>query len=335
MRKRLKRSAATLLVLIMIFTQMLTVFAVSDAGPGSASDTYETEIRRSIRESSHQDMEPGEDSKPTTQRSNSTKREMTIENKQAPGQGPDLKNGTESGIVPNQIIVKYKPGISSMAKIALNSKVSAVSEKSVNKLGITQLELPKGTDVNSAVDKLKDDPNVEYAEPVYTRKSLGMANYESSSVVESVYCSEPFYTNGLQWGLKAINLEEMWKTVPEADRADVTIAIIDTGVDIGHEELEDCIVQGYDFVNNDDDADDDNGHGTLVAGIAAAAHDGKGIAGVAGGAKIMPVKVLDEKGRGNTVTVINGILYAVNNGADTINLSLGSDRPSRAEEEAV
>lgn len=338
MGKRLDKAAAIILALIMTLTQLLTVFAGSEAEPGLTDVNTESEIRRTVREAFEKDSKPNEAGDSPIERVTNSAGEKIAEEKQAlqaEAASADNEGSAKSGIVADKIIVKYKAGTSNTTKNTLNSKVSAVSSKQFNKLGITQLELPRGADVHSAVDKLKDDPNIEYAEPVYERNAFGLAEFSSSSVVESVYCTEPYYTKGWQWGLEALNLEDMWEDITVQQRAGVTIAVIDTGVDSDHDELKGSIVAGYDFINNDSNADDDCGHGTHVAGIAAAAHDGKGTAGVAGGAKIMPVKVLDEYGSGSTVTVINGILYAVNNGADVINLSLGSYSGSIAEEEAI
>ena len=97
----------------------------------------------------------------------------------------------------------------------------------------------------------------------------------------------------------------------------VTVAVVDTGIDYTHEYLADSVVStGYDFINNDYDAYDDNSHGTHVAGI---------IKNTACGAdvKLLPVKVLSGQGNGSSLTVSNGIMYAARNGADVINLSLG------------
>lgn len=124
--------------------------------------------------------------------------------------------------------------------------------------------------------------------------------------------------------------------MPVEDRSKVTIAVIDTGVDLDHPDLRDNLVAGYDFVNRDADPNDDNGHGTHVAGIAAAIpFNNQGIVGVAGGAKIMPVKVLNANGSGNSLDIYLGIMYAVKNGADVINMSLGSGAPSQLIKEAV
>src|SRR5690606_38397558 len=119
-----------------------------------------------------------------------------------------------------------------------------------------------------------------------------------------------------------IRANEAWEQTTGS--ADVVIAVVDTGVDPGNPDLAGRLVAGYDFVNRDDDADDDNGHGTAVATIAAAASDTFGIAGICWHCRIMPVKVLDDDGRGFLSDAAAGIAWAVRNGADIINVSLSS-----------
>jgi thermitase len=104
------------------------------------------------------------------------------------------------------------------------------------------------------------------------------------------------------------------------------IAIIDTGIALAHEDLKNKLLPGYDFVNDDTDPQDDNGHGTFVASLAAAETDnGIGIAGVGWNASLLPVKVLDSEGNGSYLTIAAGIKYAADHGAKVINLSLGGD----------
>jgi thermitase len=118
--------------------------------------------------------------------------------------------------------------------------------------------------------------------------------------------------------------------------AGTVIAIVDTGVDMTHPDLAGKIVsQGRDFVNEDDDATDDHWHGTHVAGIAAADTDNSvGIAGVAWNCRILPVKVMDANGEGYYSWMIDGIIWAADQGADVINLSLGGDADDPFLEEA-
>lgn len=126
-----------------------------------------------------------------------------------------------------------------------------------------------------------------------------------------------------QWGLTQISAEPAWAV---GRGAGIVIAIVDTGVDLDHPDLAGKIVPGYDFVDDDDVAQDEHGHGTHVAGIAAAhTGNGIGIAGVAPDAKIMPVRVLDEEGSGSGADVAAGIRWAADQGAHVINLSLGEN----------
>ena len=106
----------------------------------------------------------------------------------------------------------------------------------------------------------------------------------------------------------------------------VLIAILDTGTDYTHPDLSSKVRTDidYDFINNDNDARDDNGHGTHVSGIAAAAtNNGVGVAGMGWDASILPLKVLNSQGQGSTAELIPAIYYAADWGARVINMSLG------------
>jgi serine protease len=102
------------------------------------------------------------------------------------------------------------------------------------------------------------------------------------------------------------------------------VAVIDTGVDASHEDLQGRLLAGHDFVDNDDTPQDGNDHGTHVSGIVAAnAGNGVGVEGVAPAARVLPVRVLGDDGSGSDENVVKGIDYAVAQKADVINLSLG------------
>ena len=121
--------------------------------------------------------------------------------------------------------------------------------------------------------------------------------------------------------------------------AAVTIAVVNSGVDLAHVDLAGKILPGYDFINNDAVPQDDFSlsHGTHVAGIAAAITDNAtGVAGVSWrGRAFLPVKVLDSSGNGTSAGVAEGITWAVDHGAQVINLSLGGPDPSTVLEDAV
>lgn len=158
---------------------------------------------------------------------------------------------------------------------------------------------------------------------------------EENTEILSVGCAtDPFYEHPVrtsldgcqsQWGLRRINPEPAWQMVQNLKRKTI-IAILDTGIDPLHPDLAAKIVQPINFTTKDrKDYLDQEGHGTHVAGIAAAATNNNiGIAGISlHTADIMPVKVIGPKG-GQTNWIISGILYAVHHGAKVINISFGA-----------
>ncbi|MEA3377893.1 MAG: S8 family serine peptidase [Chloroflexota bacterium] len=144
---------------------------------------------------------------------------------------------------------------------------------------------------------------------------------------ERRYPSDSDYAN--QWGPEKVNVPEAWAL---STGQDVVIAVLDTGVDLDHPDLSTKVLTDLDrdFVNGDLAADDDHGHGTHVAGIAAAATDnGIGIAGMGWHTEILPLKVLDNAGQGYFSDVADAISYAIGAGADVINLSIGPETTQR------
>ena len=149
-------------------------------------------------------------------------------------------------------------------------------------------------------------------------------SYDSGGSPGSGAVNDPLFAR--QWGLDQVNAPEAWAR--GAQGAGAVVAVLDTGVDLAHPDLQGKLVQGADLVAGKRDCppgpQDENGHGTHVAGIAAAATDnGIGVAGMAPGARIMPVRVLDAEGSGSIDDIAEGIRYAADHGADAINLSLG------------
>ncbi|GAA1596977.1 S8 family peptidase [Actinoplanes couchii] len=139
---------------------------------------------------------------------------------------------------------------------------------------------------------------------------------------------------GKQWDLKTIGIPTAWES---STGEGVVVAVIDSGVDASHPDLAGQVLPGYDAVADAGGGDSDvDGHGTHVAGtIAALTGNGKGIAGIAPDAKILPVRVLDASGEGYTSDEVEGIVWAVDNGADIINLSLGGTEADTAEKTAI
>jgi serine protease len=175
----------------------------------------------------------------------------------------------------------------------------------------------------TTLDRIKSqDPillrDVESIGPNYIYKALGAPN-------------DPEYSK--QWHLHSINVEQAWESNKGAG---ITVAVIDTGVTKTPDMNKTAFVAGYDFVNNRAEADDDNGHGTHVAGsVAQSTNNGIGVAGVAYEAKIMPLKVLSAEGGGTTTDIAEAIRFAADNGAGVINMSLGGGGESAVMKEAI
>lgn len=126
--------------------------------------------------------------------------------------------------------------------------------------------------------------------------------------------------------LDTVRLPHAWDV---AQGTGAVIAVLDTGVAATHEDLVGRVLPGRDFVNGDTDASDDHGHGTMVAGVAAAhGNNGIGIVGAAWDARVLPVKVLGSAGTGSDSAVASGVTWAADQGADVINLSLAGPDPS-------
>jgi serine protease len=143
--------------------------------------------------------------------------------------------------------------------------------------------------------------------------------------------NDPYYSK--QWHLHNINVEGAWK---QTKGSGAIVAVIDTGVSRVRDFVETKFVEGYDFVNDREQATDDNGHGTHVAGtIAQATNNNYGVAGIAYEASIMPLKVLSEYGGGTVADIAEAIRFAADNGANVINMSLGGGGESQLMKEAI
>jgi len=136
--------------------------------------------------------------------------------------------------------------------------------------------------------------------------------------------NDPHYDK--QRYLELTGVPTAWEAIRTGGKplADVTVAVVDTGVDLKHPDLAGKLVQGTNILQSKQEPQDDNGHGTAVAGvIAAATGNGQGIAGIAPNARIMPIKAVGAKGVGEEEHLGQGIRYAVDQGADVVVLSLG------------
>jgi len=215
--------------------------------------------------------------------------------------------------VPGEVLVKYKDAAAATVQHAVQSKTVKVGS---------------GDTVRETVKKLRKDPDVAYAVPNYIAHA-------------SLAPNDPNF--GLQWNLNSpfgINAPVAWDLARASGISGgrgVTVAVLDTGVayerfrrfrrvpDLRH------FVRGYDFVDGDRHPNDLNGHGTHVSGtIAGSTGNRVATAGIAYRARIMPVRVLDADGAGDTLSISRGIRFAARRGAKVINLSLEFDSSVRA-----
>ncbi len=167
---------------------------------------------------------------------------------------------------------------------------------------------------------LKSNPLVQYAEISTTGKVKGLNPNDP----------QLFF----QWHHPIIATPDAWETTTGSPN--ITVAIIDTGINANLTEFNNRIVPGYDFANDDNDPSDDSGHGTRVAAIGfASGNNGFGTAGIDWQCRIMPIKVADASGALNDLDVADGINFAVSNGANVINLSLGLNGVSQTMTNAI
>lgn len=243
-------------------------------------------------------------------------------------QGPDDRH---PDYVPGEILVKFKPQVGSLS-VQRSLQAEGVRVLNVSpRSGVMRLQVVPGRE-NETISRLQDRGGLEYAIPNYRIEALNDPN-------------DVYYQNGTQWAIDIINAPQAWDI--HTGSSHVVIAVVDTGMDLDHPDLAAKLwvnggeipnngsdddgngytddVNGYDFLNLDTIPDDDDHyHGTHVSGIAAAVtNNSLGVAGVSWGAKIMPLKILGAAG-GSIADLEEAIYYAVDNGAQVINLSLGA-----------
>lgn len=270
-----------------------------------------------------------------------------------------MSSGEEIHVVPNQVLVKYKTGREFQGRTRVVSAMGATRKMSLDEINVDLVRIPAGETIQSFIEKLKLDPNVEYAEPNGVARAFVAPNDPDYDVNNP----DQYY---LQSGF--INVEPAWDITQGT--ATVVIAVVDTGADLNHVDLVnqfwtnpnpsgtsglrgsrmeidwngdgDCTDTDPDFgpeqCASSDPTDDNTGtfHGTRVSGIAAAqTNNGVLMAGIARNSKIMAVKVLNASGFGTFSAIAQGINFAVNNGASVINLSLGGSATNEAVREAI
>ena len=209
--------------------------------------------------------------------------------------------------VADEIIVSYDVNVTKVKKDKLKDKYGMTFKKNSKKAG--KFTVYKHKNPKSILAQLKNEPGVLSAEQNCYAYATAVPN-------------DPYYSP-YQWHLTRIGMETVWDITTGS--SSVIVAVIDTGVKQSLQDLANTnFVAGYDFINNDNDATDDEGHGSHVCGtIAQSTNNGIGVAGIAYNTTIMPVKVLGADGTGSYDAIADGIYFAVDNGAKVLNLSLG------------
>lgn len=216
------------------------------------------------------------------------------------------------------ILVKYKSSVNETAKANINKKLGAVQKRKIDKLNVDVLDVSSSDSVDTIINKYKAYPEVEYAEPNYLAKGFLTPN-------DTLFSK--------QWHLQKIEAPRAWDV---SQGGYGPIAVVDTGISYTQSDLSGWVSQGYNFVAGNTNANDDNGHGTHVAGIiSAASNNGNGVASIGFKGALLPVKVLDGNGSGTYANVASGIIYAADQGSKVINMSLGGSSSSSTLKNAV
>ncbi len=218
---------------------------------------------------------------------------------------------------PDRILVKFLPQTPQAVKAAIHDRCRGRVAQIIPSLEVQVVTVP-ANQVMAKVKAYRAEKGVLFAEPDYVARAIFAAN-------------DPKF--GQQWGLTRIQAPKAWDKTQGLPT--IRIAILDTGIDQDHEDLSGKIVANQNFTGSLT-VDDKNGHGTHVAGIAAAVtNNGIGVAGIGFNSSLMNVKVLGDDGSGYYSWVASGIRWAADNGAKVISLSLGGRARSSTLESAV
>jgi subtilisin family serine protease len=192
----------------------------------------------------------------------------------------------------------------------------------IPQFGFYHLAISESDTVSSFLDKHRKDPGLRVLEPnpIVSVEPVGTPP------------NDPFFR--AQWSLERIGALQAWERAPRGVGG--IVAVVDSGVDERHPELQKHVLPGRNVIAQNDETQDEHGHGTAIAGIIAArTNNTVGMSGICPTCEILPVKVLNESGQGTYAQVIAGILWAADNKAQVINLSLGSYGFSRFLADAV
>ncbi|OBZ19137.1 serine protease [Bacillus sp. FJAT-27264] len=237
-------------------------------------------------------------------------------------------NQNASHFYENEIVVRFPNGHPTQGQ--LQTIVADINGKEPRKLGYAYIFRSEKMSFYQLKSYFDNKWHPQYTEPHY----LYLTNDTVSETNPTVITPNDLLYSTYQWNLPAIETGQGWNL--NKGSKDVIVGVVDTGVQASHPDLQGKLLPGYNAVTKGSTPDDDVGHGTHVTGIIGAlVNNGEGVAGISWYNKILPVKALDNSGAGTTYSVAEGIIWAADNGAKVINLSLGNYADSQFLHDAI
>jgi len=241
----------------------------------------------------------------------------TMQSQPPAPRGPDLSLQQVGPAAPDRVLVRFRPGTPPDKMEALHRRVGGRVVQTIPQIGVLVVQVPSNT-VQAAIGVYTSDPVTEFAEPDGVAEAFVVPN-------------DPYF--GSQWGPQKVEAPAAWDTTTGSNT--VRIAVLDTGISQSHPDLAGKVVAAQNFTDSPT-AEDLHGHGTHVAGTAAAVtNNAVGVAGMDWNARLMNGKVLGDNGSGYYSWVASGITWAADNGAKVINMSLGGPSGSSTLQLAV
>jgi thermitase len=207
--------------------------------------------------------------------------------------------------VPGRLLIKFKSSVDDSQKKKILEDENVQEEGSITPLGIELMALPAQADEGAVLNSFRQRAEVEFAEL-------------DSLLPPEAIPNDPYYSS--EWHLPVVSGPTAWETTTGSPN--VIIAILDSGCDPTHPDLAPQYVPGWNIYNNNSNTSDVHGHGTAVAGTAAAASgNANGVASLAWGCRIMPIRVTDTSGSASLSALASGLTWAADHGARVANIS--------------
>ncbi len=231
-------------------------------------------------------------------------------------------------IVPGEILVGFRPGTPAQSVNAVHQQHGGQVKLVIARLGVHVVRVPPGQEL-AAIASYRRDPNIRFAEVNAIYRAIGAPNDPK------LFDQWQYFNTGQDAGTADADIDAVQAWSITDGSPDVAIAVLDTGIDQSHEDLKGKIVQNVNLTSASS-WDDMHGHGTHVAGTAAAVtNNALGVAGTCPRCVLFNVKVADDSGSATADAIARGIIWAMEQGARVVNLSLGGTQPSNTIEAAI